>query len=138
VPALAAAEPTEAQAMNWMLIALIVAGIYAAGTWTGIKWESGQNAIAENARMVNQRATERLRRQNADTAATGHEADKTEIRTEFVTITERVQHEIETERVVYDRTCIAPGGLQQLADAARAAGYTPQPGNPLPAASAAE
>lgn len=124
--------------MNWMLMALIAAGIYAAGTWTGIKWESGQNAIAENARMVNQRATERLRRQNADTAATGHEADKTEIRTEFITITERVENEIQTERVVYDRTCIAPGGLQQLADAARAAGYTPQPGNPLPAASAAE
>jgi hypothetical protein len=58
--------------MNWMLMALIGAGIYAAGTWTGIQWESGQNAIAENARMVNQRATERLRRQNADTAATSH------------------------------------------------------------------
>lgn len=124
--------------MNWMLMALIGAGIYAAGTWTGIQWESGQNAIAENARMVNQRATERLRRQNADTAATGHEVDKTEIRTEFVTITERVQHEVEREKLVYRNVCIAPGGLQQLADAARAAGYTPQPGNPLPAASAAE
>jgi hypothetical protein len=124
--------------MNWMLMALIAAGIYAAGTWTGIKWESGQNAIAENARMVNQRATERLRRQNADTAATGHEADKTTIRTEFVTITERVQHEVEREKLVYRNVCIAPGGLQQLADAARAAGYTPQPGNPMPAASAAE
>ena len=121
-----------------MLMALIAAGIYAAGTWTGIKWESGQNAIAENARMVNQRATERLRRQNADTAATGHEADKTEIRTEFITITERVEHEIEREKLVYRNVCIAPGGLQQLADAARAAGYTTQPGNPLPAASAAE
>ena len=124
--------------MNWMLIALIGAGIYAAGTWTGIQWESGQNAIKENARMVNQRATERLRRQNADMAATGHEADKTEIRTEFVTITERVDHEIEREKLVYRNVCIAPGGLQQLADAARAAGYTPQPGNPVPAASAAE
>jgi hypothetical protein len=124
--------------MNWMLMALIAAGIYAAGTWTGIKWESGQNAIAENARMVNQRATERLRRQNADTAATGHEADKTEILTEFITITERVEHEIEREKLVYRNVCIAPGGLQQLADAARAAGYTPEPGNPMPAASAAE
>lgn len=124
--------------MNWMLMALIAAGIYAAGTWTGIKWESGQNAIAENARMVNQRATERLRRQNADTAATSHEADKTEIRTEFVTITERVQHEVEREKLVYRNICIAPGGLQQLADAARAAGYTPQPGDPVPAASAAK
>lgn len=124
--------------MNWMLMALIGAGIYALGTWTGIQWESGQNAIKENARMVNQRATERLRRQNADTAATGHEADKAEIRTEFITITERVQHEVEREKLVYRNVCIAPGGLQQLADAARAAGYTPQPGNPLPAASAAE
>lgn len=81
---------------------------------------------------------EKMRRQAANAGAQGHEADKTAIRTEFLTITERVQHEVEREKLVYRNVCIAPGGLQQLADAARAAGYTPQPGNPVPAASAAE
>jgi hypothetical protein len=107
--------------MNWMLMALIGAGIYAAGTWTGIQWESGQNAIKENARMVNQRATERLRRQNADTAATSHEADKTEIRTEFVTITERLESVVKVP--VYSQVCIDDAGQQLLKDAARVAGH---------------
>ena len=125
--------------MSSLLIQIVVAaGIFLAGGALGIKWHAGQDAIKEVARQENQRAIERMRRQNTDTAATGHEGDKGRIRTEFVTITERVEHEIEREKLVYRNVCIAPGGLQQLADAARAAGYTAQPGNPLPAASAAE
>lgn len=81
---------------------------------------------------------EKMRRQAANAGAQTHETDKTKIRTVFQTITEKVEHEIQTERVAYDRTCLAPGGLQQLADAARATGYSPEPGNPLPAASAAK
>lgn len=120
---------------TYVAVALVAAAGAFTTAWKVQTWRFDSERLAV---QVNQRATERLRRQNADTAATGHEADKTLIRTEFVTITERVDNEIQTERVVYDRTCIAPGGLQQLADAARAAGYTPQPGNPMPAASAAE
>lgn len=116
---------------------VLLAIIFAAGLSTGIKWHAGQDAIKEVARQENQRAIERMRRQNTDTAATGHEGDKGRIRTEFVTITERVEHEIEREKLVYSSVCIAPGGLQQLADAARATGDPAVPGNPVPAASAA-
>lgn len=122
--------------MNWILIALIAVGIYAAGTWTGIEWHAGQDAIAENARQVNARATERLRRQNADTAAVAYEVGKAERQTEFLTITEKVEHEVQTEKLVYSTVCIAPGGLQQLADAVRATADPGQPGSPMPAASA--
>lgn len=125
--------------MSSLLIQLaIAAGIFLAGVVGGMKWHAGQDAIQEVARQENQRAAERLRRQNADTAAIGHEVDKTEIRTQFLTITEKVEHEIQTQTVVYSGVCIAPGGLQQLADAARATGYTGEPGDPVPAASAAK
>lgn len=120
---------------TYVAVALVSAAAAFTTAWKVQTWRFDSERLAV---QVNQRATERLRRQNADTAATGHEADKTQIRTEFVTITERVQHEVEREKLVYRNVCIAPGGLQQLADAARAAGYTPQPGNPVPAASAAE
>lgn len=124
--------------MSSLLIQIVVAaGIFLAGGALGIKWHAGQDAIKEVARQENQRAIERMRRQNTDTAATGHEGDKGRIRTEFVTITERVEHEIEREKLVYSNVCIASGGLQQLADAARATGDPAVPGNPVPAASAA-
>lgn len=121
---------------TFVVYGLIALAIYAAGTWTGIEWHAGQDAIAENARQVNARATERLRRQNADTAAVAYETDKAERQVEFITINEKVEHEVQTERVVYERTCIAPGGLQQLADAVRATADPGQPGSPMPAASA--
>lgn len=120
---------------TYVAVALVSAAAAFTTAWQVQTWRFDSERLAA---QVNQRATERLRRQNADTAATSHEADKTEIRTEFITITERVQHEVEREKLVYRNVCIAPGGLQQLADAARAAGYTAEPGNPMPAASAAE
>ena len=71
-------------------------------------------------------------------AAVAHEADKTKTRTEFVSITERVRDEIEIEKVVYRNVCISAGGLRELANAARATGYTGEPGNGLPADQAAD
>ena len=116
-----------------LLLACLVAGFAA-----GVKWHAGQDAIKEQARQVNQRAAERLQRQNANTAAVVHEAEKEKTRTEFVTITERVRDEIEIEKVVYRNVCISAGGLRELANAARATGYTGEPGNGLPADQAAD
>ena len=112
-----------------LLLACLVAGFGA-----GVKYHAGQDAIKEQTRQVNQRATERLRRQNANTAAVAYEAARETVRTEFVTLRERVN--VEVEKPVYRNICITADGLQQLADAARATGYTGQPGKPLPAASA--
>ena len=115
---------------------ILLLAVFVGGMMAGIKWHAGQDAIAEQARQVNQRATERLRRQNANTAAVAYEAARETVRTEFVTLRERVN--VEVEKPVYRNICITADGLQQLADAARATGYSPEPGNPLPAASASK
>lgn len=114
------------------LIGAAVAGI---GAWNVQAWRMDSERLAAE---VNQRATERLRRQNANTAAVVHETQKEKTRTEFVTITERVRDEIEVEKVVFRNVCISPGGLRELANAARATGYTGEPGNALPADPPAE
>lgn len=113
--------------------AAVAIAAFAAGGVTAWNVQAWRHDSAELAAQVNQRATERLRRQNANTAAVVHEADKTKTRTEFVTITERVRHEIEVEKVVYRNVCISAGGLRELANAARATGYTGEPGDSLPA-----
>lgn len=108
------------------LIGAAVAGI---GAWNVQAWRFDSERLAA---QVNQRATERLRRQNANTAAVAHETQKEKTRTEFVTITERVRDEIEVEKVVFRNVCISPGGLRELANAARATGYTGEPGGTVP------
>ena len=119
--------------MSTLLIQIAVgAGIFLAGVAGGIKWHAGQDAIKQVAAEVNQRATERMRRQNANTAAVVHETQKEKTRTEFVTITERVRDEIEVEKLVYRNVCISPGGLRELANAARATGYTGELGSTVP------
>ena len=116
-------------------VALAAAIAASAATWKVQAWrfDSERLAAAENVREV-----EKMRRQAAGKAATQHEADKTKTRTEFVSITERVRDEIEIEKVVYRNVCISAGGLRELANAARATGYTGEPGNGLPADQAAD
>lgn len=94
------------------------------------QWDSTNYAASEAARLLAQQ-----RRGTADKASAGHEADRSEISTKFVTIIEKVRHEIEVEKLVYSNVCIAPGGLQQLAEAAAATGFdasAAKPGNPVP------
>lgn len=111
--------------------AALIAGAVAFGAaWRVQAW---RHDSAELARVEQTREVEKMRRQAAGKAATQHEADKTKTRTEFVTITERVRDEIEIEKVVYRNVCISAGGLRELANAARATGYTGEPGNGLPA-----
>lgn len=124
--------------MSLLAQAIIAALIFVAGGMAAHRWDVGQQAIKDNARIETQLQREKAARLVANTAATGHEADKVKIQTKFQTITERVDHEIEVEKVVYRNVCISPGGLQQLADAAAETGYTREPANPMPAASAAK
>ena len=118
---------------TYIATALIALAIGFGSGWKTNGWRHDAAALAAQDQA---RETEKMRRQAVNTAATGHEADKERLRTEFVTITEKVEHEIQTERVVYATTCIAPGGLRELADAAAATGYRSVAGDPMPAASA--
>jgi uncharacterized protein HemX len=114
-----------------LLLACLVAGFGG-----GVKWHAGQDAIEEQARQVNQRATERMQRQNSNTAALGHEADKVKIRTEFKTITEEVERVV-TQIEYRDRACLDAGGLHAInAAIARVNGDSGKPLNQLPTAAA--
>lgn len=116
------------------LILLLVVAV--GGFATGVKWHAGQDAIAEQARQLNQRAAERLRRQNSNTAAAVHEADKVEIRTVFKTITEEVERVV--EKPVYRDVCLDADGLRVIQSAIdRANGTAGQPGHAVRAAAAA-
>lgn len=96
--------------MGWALYAVVAAIIFAAGAASGIKWHAGQDAIAENARKVNERATERLRRQNSETAAVGYEKAKVVIREKYVPITETVERVV--NKIEYrDRICLDDDGV---------------------------
>ena len=116
-------------------VALVAGAVAFGAAWRVQAW---RHDSAELARVEQSRETEKMRRQAAGKAATAHEADKTKTRTEFVSITERVRDEIEIEKVVYRNVCISAGGLRELANAARATGYTGEPGNGLPADQAAD
>lgn len=99
--------------MSSLLIQILVAaGIFVAGASAGIKWHAGQDAIAENARQVNQRAAERLQRQNTDTAAERHEKVKAEIQVRYQTITKEVQYVV--EKPVYRNICLDDDGLRLI------------------------
>lgn len=115
----------------------IAAAIAVSGFAFGVKWHAGQDAIAAQARDVNQRATERLRRQNSNTAAVAHEADKIVIQKEFVPITEEVERVV--NKIEYrDRACFDDDGLRVIRSAiARANGDPSEPGDTVPASPAA-
>jgi len=112
-----------------LLLACLVAGFAA-----GVKWHAGQDAIAEQARQVNQRADERLRRQNANTAAVAFEGDRVRIETEFRDVIKEVDRVV-TQVVYRDTVCLPPDGLRVIESAiARAYGDPGEPGNAVPKA----
>jgi hypothetical protein len=114
-----------------LLLACLVAGFAA-----GVKWHAGQDAIAEQARQVNQRADERLRRQNANTAAVAFEGDRVRIETEFRDVIKEVDRVV-TQVVYRDTVCLPPDGLRVIESAiARAYGDPGEPGNAVPNAAA--
>ena len=110
---------------------ILLLAVFVGGMMAGIKWHAGQDAIAEQARQVNQRATERLQRQNSNTAAVAHESDKVRIETEYRDVIKEVQRVV--EKPVYRNVCLDPDGLSVIGDAiARAYGDPGEPGNAVP------
>lgn len=109
---------------------IIALAIFVGGLATGIKWHAGQDAIAaESARAEQER--DRLRRiERNDVAAVGHEADKTNLRTEFLTITQEVERV--TERPVYRDMCFDADGVRIVNAAAGYSATASQPERAMP------
>ena len=112
----------------------IVAGAVAFGAaWQVQDWRFDSERLAA---QVNQRATERLRRQNANTAAVVHEADKIVIKKEFVPITQEVE-KIVTQIEYRDSVCLPADGLRVIQSAiSRANGDPGESGDSVPASAA--
>lgn len=102
------------------------------GAWNVQAWRHDAAALEA---LEQARETERMRRQAANSAAGKHEESRERIRTEFVTITERVTDVVKADPVVFDRECVNPDGLRALGQAARSTGYA---GKPFRAVSAPE
>jgi len=115
----------------YFYLAIFLAGLTFGGT-SAWKVQTWRHDSAQLAAQVNQRATERLRRQNTNTAATSHEADKIVIRKVFVPVREEVERVIQT--IEYrDRECFSDAGLRVIQSAiARANGDTAKPSDSLP------
>ena len=115
----------------YIYLAIFLAGLTFGGT-SAWKVQTWRHDSAQLAAQVNQRATERLRRQNTNTAAAGHEADKIVIRKVFVPITREVERVI-TKIEYRDRQCFDADGLRVInAAAARANGDPIEPSDSVP------
>lgn len=110
---------------------LIGAAVAGAGAWKVQAWRADS---AELAQQEVAREVRIARDKTIDTAAEGHERDKTEIRTEFVTITEQVERIVrEPFYVAADApACLDDDGLRQLAQAIRPSAPAGEPSGTLP------
>lgn len=94
--------------------ALIAGAVAAASAWQVQEWRYG----AKEAERLEEVARDRMRAEkNIDTAATGHERDKTRIRTEFITITETVERVVREPFYLQAEQCLDAAGLRSLSDA---------------------
>lgn len=113
--------------------ALIGAAVAFTSAWQVQNW---RHDSAELAAQVNQRASERMRRQNSNTAAIAHEADKIVIKKEFVPITQEVERVV-TQIEYRDRACLTDDGVRAInAAISRANGDPGESGDSVPASAA--
>lgn len=115
--------------MNLYVIAFI-AIVSAFGSWKVQDWRYG----AKEADRLEAVARDRMRAEkNIDVAAVGHEADKREISTEFVIITEKVEHALQTDFYAAGQPgCLDDAGLRALTDAAGPAPAAGEPARAVP------
>jgi Ribonuclease G/E len=108
----------------YLAAAIAVATASAAGTWQVQDWRYGAK---ERERLEAVERDRRRAEKTVDLAAAGHEADKTRIRTEFITITKEVERV--TQAPFYAAAdapaCLDDAGLRELA---AALGNTPAAG----------
>lgn len=108
--------------------ALIAAVLAGAGTWRVQDW---RYAAKEKERIEAQAERERNDRKAIDVASTGHEKDKAQIRTEFITITERITDVVKEPFYVAGELCFDDAGMRELAAATGAQPAASQPAGAL-------
>lgn len=108
------------------------AAVGAAGAWQTQEWRYGAK---EAARLEAIERDRRFAEKRVDVAAGGHEADKSELRTEFVEIVKEVERVV--EKPVYRDACLDDDGLRVLRAAIDPAPAASQPAPALPGSSAA-
>lgn len=89
---------------------VIALAIFAGGTATGIKWHVGIVAQRQVAAQIAEKKEHARKLDRADKAAVGHERDKTQIQTEFLTITQEVERVV--EKPIYRDICFDDDGLR--------------------------
>ena len=101
--------------MNPLAMAVVAAVIFALGAASGVKVHSALTDQKELAKQQAAAKQQHLRLEKIDVAATGHEADKAQLRTQFKTIIKEVDRVV--QKPVYLNVCFDDDGLR----AARAA-----------------
>lgn len=113
--------------------ALLAAAVAGFGTWKVQDW---RYTAKESERQEQLAKEQGIRIQRIDTAAAGHEKDKAQIRTEFLTITETVEKIVE-KPVYRDGLCFDDDGLRVLRSAIAPAAAASQPAPAVPRPDAA-
>jgi hypothetical protein len=114
---------------------LLGAAVAGAGAWKVQGWRFD---AVEKERFEAQAEARRIDAKVIDTAAVGHEADKREIRTEFITITEKVERIVREPFYAADGpACLDIGGLRELADAIAPRAAASEPARAVPGPGAA-
>lgn len=109
------------------IAALIALVIGASGAWKVQEWHFAAN---EAARLEHEAEVRRLQARQADTAATGYEADRVQIKTEIQTILQEVERVV--EKPIYRDVCLDADGLRILESATRGGAATGKPAPALP------
>lgn len=117
--------------MTWGVQLAIALAIALAAGWAGIEWEQGQQAQLEVQReRIEQERIARIRVRH-DKAAAGYEADKRQIRTVYVPITQEVERVV--EKPFYSDLCLDDDGLRSARRAIAGTGAASEPARAVPA-----
>lgn len=115
--------------MSPLALGAIAIVIFAAGAASGVKIQS---ALTDQKALAEQRAAARqqhARLEKIDVAATGHESDKAQLRTQFKTITEEVDRVV--QKPVYLNVCFDDDGLRAAQAAIGASPAASQPASAM-------
>ncbi len=121
--------------LNWRVwAALSIVAALAASHWKAYSHGGtvARAAFAEQEadRLEQEAEMRKLLAKRAEAASDGFEVDRARTRTEFLTITERVDHVIQAP--VYRDVCFDADGLRALADAVGTTADTGEPGRAVP------
>lgn len=111
--------------------ALIAAAVAGFSAWQVQSW---RHDAQDKERMEIAAKEQGIRVQRIDTAAVGHEADKRDLRTQFLTITETVEKIV--EKPIYRDMCLDADGLRALQSAVQPRAAASEPARTVPRPSA--